>query len=553
MPRKAAFKIRAIDELFKQLRYVPPVTRQRQMDAAEQLIHEIDPARNYPESFIVYRITGYRPESAAEEATLVGEALVPDLTNFVLRLSERLSLPAQGKKRTALTLEEVAAKLDVAHRSIQRYRRRGLVVHSIVYPDGSRKLGCFEDALERFVGDHHETVSRAAAFSRVDDSIEQRIIDDARRLRSERHTSLNAVARQIAEQHGRAHETVRRILQRHERESDQPIFAEHGLLTDRDAQLIYRAWRRSVPVQTLAEHFSRAAVTIHRIVNRQRAAQLASLDLSHVNLPTFALDDAESVLLSVGVANEGFDRLLPMHDALELLEQAANAETLNEHDEGSLVACYNFLKKRAANALADLPEWPGARTLDEIETSLRWATLIKRRLVSAALPAALGMIEQHVGRRLAHQPSEEIRSHIALAVRTVSSVIETIDPGKSQRLDRVSRYSIAREMARLPVRETEHRATARHASGTVVLQPLFAELTEWNRLLALPERFAARVNCLPIPGRTIITRHYGLDGSAPQTCAAIARSMNITDAAVRRQLTNQLAELRRLARDDSRE
>lgn len=550
MPRKVAFKVRAIDELYRQLRYVPPETRQRQMDAAEKLIHEIDPARNYPESFIIFRITGYRPESAADEATLVGEALVPDLTNLVLRLSEHLSIAAVRENWKALTMEDVASTLNVAPKSIQRYRRRGLVVHSVIFPGGVRKLGCFEDALERFITQHPQIVTRAAAFSRVDEGVEQQIIDEARRYRTEKRLSLNAAARQLSGQHGRAHETVRQILLRHDRASDQPIFSDHGPLSDRDARLMYRAWRRGVPVQTLADRFNRTPATVHRTVNRRRAAQLATFDLRYVHLPTFARDDADAVILSASVTRRGLNNLLPLKDALEFLRECRDADRLTENDEASLVACYNFLKKRAADALAGLPQWPGAQAVDEIETSLRWASSIKRRLVSAGLPAAIAMIQQHVGSGLERQPSEKIRTDITLAVDTVSRVTESIDPSKSQRMERLCRYAIAREMAKRREPDAPMRAAARHVTGTVALtQRHYARLNEWSELLDLPEQLAVHAEGLPESNRTLITRRYGLDGEAPRSCAEMASELSLTETAVRRRLDSAMTALRQLRRE----
>ena len=68
MPRTARFKIAAIQELLRQLEYAPAETRRRQMDAAEALIADLDPHQNYPEDFIIFRITGYRPDRAEEQA-----------------------------------------------------------------------------------------------------------------------------------------------------------------------------------------------------------------------------------------------------------------------------------------------------------------------------------------------------------------------------------------------------------------------------------------------------------------------------------------------------
>ena len=96
MPRPPAFKSSAVRDLAHELRYAPATTRRRILTAAEQLAGEIERDRVYPEEFIVYRVTGYRPERPAPPVTLVGAALVTDLVTLIQRLSRRLDLPAQS-------------------------------------------------------------------------------------------------------------------------------------------------------------------------------------------------------------------------------------------------------------------------------------------------------------------------------------------------------------------------------------------------------------------------------------------------------------------------
>ena len=41
------------------------------MDAAEDLFNEIKPDQLYPMEFVVYRVTGFRPDSGTFDATVV--------------------------------------------------------------------------------------------------------------------------------------------------------------------------------------------------------------------------------------------------------------------------------------------------------------------------------------------------------------------------------------------------------------------------------------------------------------------------------------------------
>lgn len=127
MPRVAPFKIDCLAELYRQLEYAPQDTRRREMDAAERLLEDIDPQMNYPEEFVVYRITNTRLNRGDEPVTLVGAALVPDLVNLVQRLSDGLDLPPDYAGRRALPLEQAARRMRVSSKTMQRYRQQGLV------------------------------------------------------------------------------------------------------------------------------------------------------------------------------------------------------------------------------------------------------------------------------------------------------------------------------------------------------------------------------------------------------------------------------------------
>src|SRR5437868_12737498 len=139
MPRAARFKIAAVKDLLRQLEYAPAEVRRRQMDAAERLIGDIDPTQNYPQDFIVFRVTGYRPDAHDEPVTFVGEALLPDLVNLVQVLSENLELPERDERGTALAMDEIAKQLRVSEKTLQRYRKRGLVCHYVTMVGGNRQ------------------------------------------------------------------------------------------------------------------------------------------------------------------------------------------------------------------------------------------------------------------------------------------------------------------------------------------------------------------------------------------------------------------------------
>jgi DNA-binding transcriptional MerR regulator len=328
MPRAARFTISVIEDLFRQLEYAPSETRHRQMDAAERLIGDIDPQQIYPEEFIIFRITGYRPETSAEPTVLVGRALVGDLANLVLRLSHALPLTADGEARRALTMDGAAKRLHVSTKTLQRYRRQGLVCHAVMFEDGVQRVACFEDALDRFALQHQARVSHAAGFSRVEQRVEDAIVENARHLRSRERLTLNEASRRLAKQHGRAHETVRQLLRRHDRLAKTPIFAEGGPMDERTMNVMYRAWRRGIEPVELARRFGKSKATVHRSINRRRAELLKRVDAAHVHLKTFDRTDAAEVILSPPIVRKAAENPWPTREAQEIVASARESPPL---------------------------------------------------------------------------------------------------------------------------------------------------------------------------------------------------------------------------------
>ncbi len=536
MPRICRFRIAAIDELYRQLRYAPRAARLRQMESAERLANEIDPAQIYPQDFVMFRVTGYRPEQLLPVPELVGAALVGDLAAFIQRLSCSLDLEAEAQRRGAVPLDEVARRLGVSAKTIDRYRKRGLVCHYLVFPDGVTRLACFEDALQRFIDRHRGRVDSAASFSRVGDGDVRSMISAARDAHRQRGLSLGATSRELARRYGRSHETLRRVLKRHDRESPEPIFGLRGSLSAREARLIYRAARMGMPPAGLARRFARAAPTIHRAINVGRRHRLAALELRWVPLEVVAdLTDISTGLVP-------FETEI---DAVQLVEDARSGPSAGTDEaEPVLLAGYNQLKRRAARRVAGLPAYPTAGALDAIETLLRWAALLKRRLVGLGLPAAVAAIEQYVGRPLDQQRREEILVLVRQAIEVASDSIESVNPDGGQRLSHVCGYAMARRLAAGDGPPPAGRAATKHRPGSVLLSRPFERICPWQTLLGLRPDLREQVGGLDGLRRQLVEDRYGLTGNRPRLLAELAADTGRTATAVARLLAGAEARLR---------
>ncbi|MFW5652741.1 MAG: hypothetical protein ACOC0P_01745, partial [Planctomycetota bacterium] len=219
MARPPSFRISAIAELLHQLRYAPAERKRRQMEAAEALLIDVDPETTYPEDFVVWRITSYRPEIDSP-ALFTGTGLLADLPTFVERISRELHLtPASYPDREAVPIDVVLTELGISRSTLTRYRKLGLAVHYLhLNGDGSKpELIVFRDVLDRFIRQRPERVAKAGGFSRIDAKTKDRIIERARRYERSLGYSLNEAASRLAKKYGRSLEGVRQVLIRHDR------------------------------------------------------------------------------------------------------------------------------------------------------------------------------------------------------------------------------------------------------------------------------------------------------------------------------------------------
>ncbi|MEC9373356.1 MAG: hypothetical protein VYC34_05900, partial [Planctomycetota bacterium] len=432
MPRLTSLRVAALEDLARQLRYVPRDTLRRQLQRIEALAAEIDPAINYPEDWVVFRVTGYRPD-IAEPATFVGEALLGDLSPLVERLSEEAEFTTADLPEGALSLDELAERWSVSRKSIERYRRQGLVAHRVQDESGRVRLAFTPEAVAAFEARRAGDLSRAARFHRISAADEASIYVEALRLRARFGWPLTRLASELAARHGRSREAVRQLLIRLDAESTSPAFKSRPQLTPRQRRAIDRAYRWGVDPAHIAERYARSAATVHRIVNQRRAAALRRFDLDGPMSPAFTAPDAAEKFLAHDCLKA--DLLVEPEAAASEFIAAARAEPIpNRFVEHTLAAAHHFLRWRAGAALEALSRnAPNSLELDRIETDLRAAALLREALVRTQRRLALQSIEGRFG-DLLELPPETIRRIHALVMDALIEATDSFDPFKGGRL-----------------------------------------------------------------------------------------------------------------------
>src|SRR5262245_19317509 len=204
-----SFKHPALKQLTdQQVRFAPPLRRLEQMRRAERLLAEIDLDKQYPYQFVCYRITEYRPDSYPD-LLISGPDLQHDLGQLISTLARSMpAVPVESVAEPVMTLEEISKRLNVSTKTINRWRRRGLIGLPVLY-NGRRQVGFLPSLVEPFLAANQERVDRGSRFSQLTDEEKEEILRCARRLSRVSGGTLTEVSRRIARRLGRSPETIR--------------------------------------------------------------------------------------------------------------------------------------------------------------------------------------------------------------------------------------------------------------------------------------------------------------------------------------------------------
>lgn len=435
-------RLKLLRELHRQLAMSPPDVRRGHMDRLERLLSDFDTERVYPYEYIYFRVTGFRPTEDFRE-TYAGSELLPELQWILEDLSRRVPRDAEATGEEVLTVKEAAAEAGVSVRTVQRWRRRGLVCRTYRFPDGSVQRGIRRSSLERFFRANPELAEGARRFERMNRTEQRRALKRARAL-AERGLGVTETARRVAGELGRATETVRRTIRRHDEDHpSEAVFAEDRT-EDADAERMLTLFREGVSADDLAERFGLSRQSIYRIVNTARAERLLREPLEAFEEDEFDAPDADETILG---ADYGAAR--------ELLEGQAEPtgrtrgerwweSPLTPEAERRLWRAYNYLKARANRLLEEVNpnRYVPSRLLDEIESRRGRARDLHDALVRAHLPLVDHVAWQHAGRR---SPADAL---VTRGRRTLSDLVQAFDYRKGGRFPSYATLELLKRFAR---------------------------------------------------------------------------------------------------------
>lgn len=545
MPKVSTPRTEVIAELGEQLRFGSRKTLLRQLERIEELAAQIEDDGVYPEDFVVFRVTGYRPESGRQRM-LPGAALRGDLSALAERLSESAALTEQDLGGPVETVASLTARWGVTRRTLERYRRLGLVARRVDLGSGRRALVFSRAGVEAFERMQGARLGRAARFSRIEDDELERLWSRAVRYRARTGWSLNRVAQRMSARSGRSADGLRRALRRMDRSRGQGVFPEPGPPTRRERDLAVRAAARGIEPALLARRLGRRKSAVIRAHHDARAELLRDLSLSP------GRPGENDAVLRSEPARTGLGVDVPT-DLAGLIAQMRERIVPVAFEERARAAAYRVLVARAAAGIAAFPSASvSGAALDAVETDLRWASMLKAVLVRSQLTLGIETLEQRIGGPVDSLAPVRATSLCLGVISVIAEAVDRFDPSRGGRLAAPVGLAVSRWCAGVSdvaVPPEAGRAARRAPSGVAVADWTRA-VAPWQAWLLPDARVPAVLRRLGDHDRALLTARFGLGGAVPRTLESIAAETDKRALHLARAERRAVREALRLARSD---
>ena len=546
----AKFRIDSLAALARQLAFTPNDTRALQLNAAEELLHAIEPGKAYPLDFVIFKITGYHPKATSVGEQLAGIALQHDLGLLIEQVSETLDLHASLIAEPVLDIDDVTERFNVTSKTIQRWRRKGLPARRFVFGDGKRRVGFLLSSVERFFASHQDQVSRGTNFSQVDDAEREDILRRARRLATMCHCCVNEISRRIARKLNRSPATILHTIRKHDAENPAAaIFAQaEAPIADDERVRIVRLFRRGVPIKTLAKRSCRPRSAIYRLVVEEKVAKLNKRKVKFIDDPLYHQVDAEQIVETLAKTQADaidapvahVDEVRVPRDVPSSLAPLCAAPLLTPARERALFLKLNFHKMRFVTARRKLePDFARARDLNLLESHLRKAAETKNEIVRANMRLVVSIARKHL------RPSLSLMELVSDGTMTLMRAVDSFDVHRGHKFSTYATLALMKGFARSVPQMLANRArgTSEETETTMV------EVADRRTPIAA-ERFLVReevthlLRQLDARERDVLRGHFGLDDGAAATYEQLGERLGLSKERVRQIEQAALAKLR---------
>jgi RNA polymerase primary sigma factor len=531
--------------------------RKGYIEQAEALIRILDPAQVYPYEFVVYRLTSYRPPvSDPPLEPMSWRALHQDLLRLILDLCDSCELTVADCDEPVHDTTALAKRFTISTKTVQRWRRQGLPARRVVFADGKRRIAFLQSTVDWFVQAHRRQVLRSVRFTQMTRPERDDIIRRAKRMASFTRCSLSDVAKRLASRTGRAVETIRYTLRKHDRKHPEDAVFPYlaAPLDDQEKAVIYRCFLNGVSAPALAERYGRTRGSIYRIINEMRARQILQRQIKYMYNPQFELPNADEVVLareSAEAPGEAASSAVG-RSALDLppyLQSLYEVPLLSAAQECDLFRRYNYLKFKADKLRRQIdPNHIRTAQLKQIEALLLQANVVKNRLIRANLRLVVSIAKKHLS------GPQSLFELISDGNVSLIKAVDKFDYARGYRFSTYASWAVMRNFARSVPRERYQ--LDRFSTGQEEVLDIAAGLKSYDpdevNLSELRESIDAMLIHLAPRERAVLIDHYGLDDSGQaKTFDQLGRQLGISKERVRQIELQALKKLRILMRPRS--
>lgn len=440
-------------DLARQLLFTPKSRRVNQIKRAESLHDLINPTQNYPFDFINYRITGYHSESESVDTTiLVGLAILPDLRLIIEELCQSADKLPEDEPMTDLAT--LAKELNVSTKTIHRWRGQGLRWRWFKPQGHKRKvLGFTPSALAHFQKVHPGRLQQAAEHDQMTDQDLDQLLEHARQIASaDAPLSLNQVATELATQTGRAVQTIRLHLLKHDKQHpDTAIFPKHhGPLTNRQSRQIARLHKQGQSLDELAQQFGKTVSTIRRAILNSRLQVIQRLRIAPLRVHESYTDPMQASHYVRWQLRDNDWQPTPTQlpgDLPMLLHLWFAQLQLKPTAQLSAFQSYQYLRYAADHLRRELePNACSATQIKTLEDHLKQAGRLRDMLTASSLPIVFSVARRHMD-HLDEQSIYILQDLLVLGCQILFDELDQFDPHRKQSFDTYLSWRLQRSYA----------------------------------------------------------------------------------------------------------